>query len=476
MKISLLNLFALFLISTTLVHAWTGICNDTGILETQDYPDDGVVPNYILAKICPQCLLTTQVNVTTPENAPLDLFTLQDNSLSFQEVEGVVKQIAKDVVANLSQESPDMAFGYAGFNDKPFQGFGGATSSEYVGVCNLTTNTASWDTCIDDLTINLDGGDLLEAQLSAMLHLAKNAESFGYRTSSRRFMILVTDSGFNEPPNVNTSEHIFYPNNLDNVIDISEDYPYRSDVGTALQNAGITPIFLVRPGTPNWSDTVYKPLIQQWGFGYVFNVTEESTSQEVIDLIYPILNPEADKIVTFELSPLLQYFFTITPTFYTNVSYGETVTFELTFNPIKCFCQNETVNIYWKWNGMTINSTQVDLIPCDFCKYKYCMPKPRPPPPYCPCPCMQMMPMMMMPMMPCMPCMPPHHPHPHPYPHPYPQPQPQPQPYPYPHPYPHPYPQQQYPGTCGCQQQPPYPYPHPYPYPDYPWEEDGVAI
>eukprot|EP00792_Barthelona_sp_PAP020_P006191 TRINITY_DN2933_c3_g3_i1.p1 TRINITY_DN2933_c3_g3~~TRINITY_DN2933_c3_g3_i1.p1 ORF type:complete len:439 (+),score=82.87 TRINITY_DN2933_c3_g3_i1:44-1360(+) len=373
-------LFILILSFALFSNASSGMCDDSAILETEDYPGNDVSPNYILARICPQCLLTQEILVTTPDIAPLDLFTLQDNSLSFESVETVVKQIAKDVVANLTEDSPDMAFGYAGFNDKPFQGFGGAHSEEYVGICNLTTDSNQWDNCIDSLSINLDGGDLLESQLSAMFHLAKNAESFGYRTNSRRFMILVTDSGFNEPPNVETSEYIDYPNNLDNVIDISEDYPYRSDVGAALQNAGITPIFLVRPGTPNWSDTVYKPLIQQWGFGYVYNVTETSTSQEVLDLIYPILNPNANKMVTFELSPVMQYFFSISPPFYTNVGYDETVSFELTFNPLKCFCNDETVNIFWKWNGMTINSTQVDMTPCDFCYFKYCKPKPKPKP------------------------------------------------------------------------------------------------
>lgn len=223
---------------------------------------------------------TTTINYTIAfegtASATFDLMLLQDLSGSFSDdVVNVNSQFP--AVMDEFQAGYDAQFGVASFVDKPYNFFGYGSDYAYRTDLAVTPSTEAVSEALDDLVV-LGGGDGPEAQLEALLQLAKRAETdeIGYRDGAQRLVVLTTDAGYHQEGDfdvLNSTGRPVPDNDGDGVLEL-EDYPSVEAVAAALRAANITPIFAVT----SYALPEYQALVDAFGFGVAVELTSDSSN------------------------------------------------------------------------------------------------------------------------------------------------------------------------------------------------------
>ncbi|KAL0219198.1 hypothetical protein P9112_004851 [Eukaryota sp. TZLM1-RC] len=311
------------------------------------------------ADIIVGCLdpLRMNVTVTVPDDVepPIDIDILPEVMLSMDVTESftdVLPQIQQLIIAAseiVYDEFPNLRFGVSTYMDKLHQPFGAPTDTTFELYAPLTNDPDTWEAAVNAIVTG-SGGDIPEAQLIAMEHIAFNAEDFGFTPNNQvpenqvasRIQIIVTDAPYHEDPNCilfQANPVCVQPNVPGPTIDPEQDYPTVQQVQEALLDNNMEPLFLVTPPVVE----IYEDLVDELGFGGVFPVTEESDPAQVAAAIISFIQqvpPEEQVLegpvnVTLRLGAPSDMVF-IQPRRFTNVLPGTSVTFNVTFFTKRC--------------------------------------------------------------------------------------------------------------------------------------------
>lgn len=141
----------------------------------------------------------------------------------------------------------------------------------------ITSNKTIFVNEVQSLLIK-DGADEPNSQLDGLLHVALRSPSMGFTDTlgAHHIVVLITGTSYHTPPNI---PPLLIPNNLDDVVNKSEDYPYVVDVRAALINSNFIPIVVVvEPSVvPNYTE-----LIKEIGFGVVMPVASPSSIPDAV--------------------------------------------------------------------------------------------------------------------------------------------------------------------------------------------------
>lgn len=212
--------------------------------------------------------------------SPLDVQFLQDLTGSFADDIATVRGLVPQIVSALQSVQSNATFGVSSFVDKPISPFGSAGEWVYRLEQVLGADAATLLATYNRIT-NLNGNDAPESQIEALMQLALHATETGFRADSARFVVLFTDAPFHVAGD-GAAAGILTPNNGDGVMDgggLGEDYPMVAQLASALQAAGIIPIFAVAGGF----EATYQGLVTQLGRGTVVTLT--SNSSNIVDAI-----------------------------------------------------------------------------------------------------------------------------------------------------------------------------------------------
>jgi len=281
------------------------------------YPVDPSAISFFLAKDDP---IDAHIYVNMPayEVMPVDILILQDLSYSnFNPYLHFLQSIYRTVYQSTVGIYPLARFGLASFTDKPILPYGSPTAGDYVYQLRvtMTSNSQKFQAGIDAMKI-ADGQDTPMAQLEALLQIALRVNEAGFADTAKKIVIVVTKSPFHTPTGA------FPPNNGDDNIDANEDYPTVAAVRTALLNANVVPVFVV----PGEVASVYRDLINGWGFGYVSVMSwgVENLGNQIMEGINfvctsPYLTPNQQGFIQ-----------SISPQIYRGISPGIRVNFDVT--------------------------------------------------------------------------------------------------------------------------------------------------
>ena len=288
---------------------------------TSSTPGTGVTPSDIEVFLAPDDPLTFQIEVDPRQPAALDVFLLNDLTVSFQDDLPQVQAAIADLGNVMPSGTSDIQWGLGSFTDKAIFPFGGlmgrdtdgdgindevVTSADYPYRTEqaLTRDLALLQGAADQLRIEL-GTDEPESQLEALLQVALRSQTeLGFRDEAFKAVVLQTDAPFhfaNDPYRVDADGNplpliaqdedsnfvvrdSLNPNNGDTVFDPWEDYPLVSQVRDALVEASIVPIFAVTEEVRS----IYDNLVSELGFGEVVPLNSDSsdlvsTIQEGLD-------------------------------------------------------------------------------------------------------------------------------------------------------------------------------------------------
>ncbi|BAI94229.1 hypothetical protein NIES39_Q02210 [Arthrospira platensis NIES-39] len=236
----------------------------------------------------------------------------------------MMQRLAPRIVQQVQNIQPDTQFGLASFIDKPIAPFGGSTDYVYQTHLPLTDSLPAFENAIGELEIRW-GGDIPEAQLEGLMHVALREEEVGYRDNSRRIVVLSTDAPYHEA-GVGIAAGITAANNGDKVLDgtpagTGEDYPSVAQVRNALEETGVIPIFAVT------RDVVseYRQLVDQLGFGTV--ETLRSDSSNLVNVVTSGLKTILSDLTMVARSDEYGYVQSINPVQHKRVKDGESRTF-----------------------------------------------------------------------------------------------------------------------------------------------------
>lgn len=251
------------------------LITDVAGIDTLDFSSAGVGATINLAGVSTVNGKTVQFAEGGLVLEPLDVVLLQDLSGSFSDDIVTVRSLAPNLVNTLASYQPDSRFGVSSFVDKPISPFG-SSYGDYVYRTDqaLTSDIALFQSTLDGLTIR-NGDDGPEAQLEALLQLARRSEEVGYRSDAVKVVVLTTDANYHVagdfstvPANDGDAEMEGTPEGT------GEDYPTVAQVRAALLAENIVPIFAVTSG----NETTYQALVTQIGFGSVVNLTSDSSN------------------------------------------------------------------------------------------------------------------------------------------------------------------------------------------------------
>ncbi|NBZ86765.1 M10 family metallopeptidase C-terminal domain-containing protein [Stagnihabitans tardus] len=207
--------------------------------------------------------------------SPLDVQFLQDLTGSFGDDIATVRGLVPQLVAAIQAVQANATFGVSSFIDKPISPFGVSGEWVYKLEQALSADAATLLATYNRIS-NLSGADGPESQIEALMQLALHATETGFRADSARFVVLFTDAPFHVAGD-GAAAGILTPNNGDGVMDgggIGEDYPMIAQLATALQAAGIIPIFAVAGGY----ESTYQGLVTQLGRGAVVTLGLDSAN------------------------------------------------------------------------------------------------------------------------------------------------------------------------------------------------------
>lgn len=202
-----------------------------------------------------------------PEDRKVDLYLLLDSSGSFQDDLPSIRATLQDLIrqAAAGRIKGEVRLGLGSFIDKPIGPY--PSLYTYKHHQSLTTDFAQVLRSLRTLNIT-ENYDEPEAQLEAMLEAAGRTGQIGYTDDRQRIMVVITDEDYHRagdypaPPEDGKAD-----GNA-----LNEDYPSVAQVRRALENAGITPLFLVTDHAMPY----YRNLASQLGRGSVFRITETS--------------------------------------------------------------------------------------------------------------------------------------------------------------------------------------------------------
>jgi hypothetical protein len=291
----------------------------------------GLDPDVVDVTIVPGDDVTVDITATVTKNSstkqPLDLVFLADLSGSYRDDLPVLRDLVPKIVSSVRDIQPNSQFGLASFIDKPKSPFGGARDFVYQTEEAVTKSRTDFQEAMDGLKIG-SGNDGPEAQLEGLMQVALREKEVGYRKNSRRVVVLSTDANYHEAGDGKTAG-IRTPNNGDDVLDgkpagTGEDYPSVEQVKTALQEAGIVPIFAV---TGNQTKT-YEKLVDKLGFGAVETLSRDSSN--LVKVVTDGLEEIFSDLTMVPQSDDFGYVKNIKPATYENVRPGQSRTFEVT--------------------------------------------------------------------------------------------------------------------------------------------------
>jgi hypothetical protein len=267
---------------------------------------------------------------------PLDVFLLQDLSNSFGDDIEILKGdpvsgragLAENLVTRLQSLRPDTTFGLGSFVDKPIRPFGDAADGDYVYRLEQpqSLDGKRFQQTVQGLTTRF-GGDGPESQLEALLLLARQSGTTGFRSGARRVVVVSTDDSYHQAGDFLGAP----PNNGDGVSSgnpqgTREDYPSVQQVRNALIEADLLPIFAV---TEDQLAT-YRDLVDDSdgdGFGFGSVVQLESDSSNLTNAITEGLGNVGREINIFAISDEAKRVKEILPAKFTGVQAGETKKF-----------------------------------------------------------------------------------------------------------------------------------------------------
>lgn len=199
---------------------------------------------------------------------PVDVYLLQDLSGSFGDDVRTVRSLVPSLVEGMREVQPDIQFGFGSFVDYPVAPFGSSGDYVYQNHLSLTTDSAALQSAIDAAEVK-SGYDAPEAQLAALLTLARQYTSLGFRSDSYHSVVLLTDASYHEKGD----EGGAYSDAS------SVSYPSVNQLRDALASARITPIFAATSSSRSY----YDDLVVQLGTGSV--VTLNSDSSNIVSAI-----------------------------------------------------------------------------------------------------------------------------------------------------------------------------------------------
>ena len=266
---------------------------------------------------------------------PLDVFLLQDLSLSFNEDLPVLKRLVPNLLDDLRKIQPDAKFGVGSFIDKPVEPFGDPNNAYVYQLEQALTNDKEVvRSTVNNLLTISKGGDLPEAQLEALLQVARRTiqtNPIGFRNNARRVVVVSTDASYHKAGDGAEAKPrpITKPNNGDIVIDPDEDYPSIAQVKQALSDANIFPVFTIaedNDGVDNLS--VYQDLVDnKIGFGKVVQL--QSNSSNLVQAITDGLVQANSQIPLDKSSDDFGYVKDISPKKYENAKPGDKLKFSI---------------------------------------------------------------------------------------------------------------------------------------------------
>ena len=301
--------------------------------------------------------VTVQVPPTTGQ-LKLDLLLLQDLSASYSDDLVVMRNLLPNLVSTMQEQFPDPWFGVASYIDKPVtsysacsvlagsdmanagppaetysttNNFGGCDDWEYRTELPLTGSTPLFQSTYAGL--NAQGGqDYPESQLSGLLMAARRIQEVGWRTGSRRVVVMITDDRYHEAGDYTDSVgSVAVPaNDGDGVLAVGpdgragtgEDYPTTEQVRVALQEAEIYPIFFstTTNGGGNPALSYWQSLATAWGFGVAVEISADSSNLvDAISAAMSAVTSEVALAVQDDPAGIIQ---AITPASYSGVDPG----------------------------------------------------------------------------------------------------------------------------------------------------------
>ncbi len=207
----------------------------------------------------------------------IDLVLLNDLSGSSADDLPVLRRLASDLHESVIANNPGTRYGLASFIDKPLAPYGGGSDVVYHQDLALTDSASDFERALSGL-FTRSGADSAESQLEALLLLARNALTMDFAEDSRRYVVVRTDAPFHVAGDCTTCA---VSNDGDGVADIGEDYPSIAQVGAALREAKIVPIFAV--GQDQLAN--YRKLADQLGIAGSQVLALESDSANLVQVI-----------------------------------------------------------------------------------------------------------------------------------------------------------------------------------------------
>ena len=203
----------------------------------------------------------------TPDERKVDLYLLLDSSGSFQDDLPSIRKTVQDLIrrAAAGKLQGQVRLGLGSFIDKPIGPY--PSLYTYKHLQSLTTDFAKVLAGLRTIDIK-ENYDEPEAQLEAMLEAAGRTGQIGFTDDAQRIMVVITDEDYHKagdypaPPEDGKADGN----------PLNEDYPSVAQVKRALENAGITPLFLVTDNAVPY----YRDLVRQLGRGTVVSISESS--------------------------------------------------------------------------------------------------------------------------------------------------------------------------------------------------------
>jgi len=292
------------------------------------YPVDPSTLEYFLnSSSSPTFQATFSVRIPDNDDVPLEALILQDVSAAFASDLSLLRASIVQTFFRVVDIYPSAKLAVGSFSDKPLAPYGSPSlpDATYKIRTPLTADPAAIQAGLNALTVAA-GGDEPNSQLEALLLAAKTTE-VGWSSSARKVIILITKSSYHTP--VNDSRLV--DNNGDGEspnYGTTENYPSVSQVGSALLEQNIIPLFITTPALA----PVYQNLVNQFGFGFVSSYTElnsQSIFAQTLDTlgdlsgtVRPIIYQQGDIVGS------------ISPVQYTGVSAQTRVTFQVTLSDI----------------------------------------------------------------------------------------------------------------------------------------------